>query len=168
MRFLLLAFIVIPIVEMVVLIEVGGLVGVLNTILLVLLTAVIGVTLLKRQGLQALLTANQKMQRGEMPLSEIAHGLMLAVAGALLLTPGFVTDAIGFLLLTPAVRLLLAKSLVKRLYSQGSVYYQQTNFSSSDFSSTEYTSNSYRSSEQSDVIDGEFQDLTPNKDRLEK
>lgn len=158
MRFLLLAFIAIPIIEMIVLIEVGSIVGVLNTILLVLLTAVIGVSLLKRQGLQALLTANQKMQRGQMPVSEIAHGLMLAVAGALLLTPGFVTDTIGFLLLTPSVRLWLAKSLVKTLVSQGNVYYQQTD-------------NTYRQSEQRkehDIIEGEFQDLTPDKDRLDK
>lgn len=158
MQLVLLAFIVIPIVEMVVLIEVGSIVGVLNTILLVLLTAVIGVSLLKKQGLATLMTAHQKMQTGQMPVSEIAQGLMLAVAGALLLTPGFVTDTIGFLLLTPVVRLWLAKSLAKALVKQGNVYYQQSNYSYQ-----------YRESQTDDnVIDGEFQDLTPNKDRIDQ
>lgn len=158
MRFVLFAFILIPVVEMVVLIEVGSIVGVLNTILLVLLTAVIGVSLLKKQGLETFLTANRKMQTGQMPVTEMAQGLMLAVAGALLLTPGFVTDTIGFLLLTPAVRYWLAQRLFKALVAQGNVYYQ----------SSEYHYSNTQSGEQHDVVEGEFEVVPPKKDQIEK
>lgn len=159
MRFLFLAFILVPIIEMVVLIEVGSIVGVFNTILLVLLTAIIGVTLLKKQGLETFLNANQKMQTGQMPVSEMAQGLMLAVAGALLLTPGFVTDTIGFLLLTPAIRYWLAKKLFATLVSQGNVYFQQ---------STEYHYRDPRTGEEHDVIEGEFRELSSKKDPADK
>jgi len=115
MRILFLCFIVMPIVELVVLIEVGSVIGVLNTILAVLLTAVIGASLLRHQGLKTLFNANQKMREGQMPVSEMGEGLMLAVAGALLLTPGFVTDIVGFLLLTPGIRQLMLKSVTARL-----------------------------------------------------
>lgn len=86
------------------LITVGGYFGALPTVGLVMLTALIGVALLRRQGLATLMRAQDNMQRGVLPAREMAEGIMLAVAGALLLTPGFVTDAFGFALLTPAFR----------------------------------------------------------------
>ncbi|WP_028294657.1 FxsA family protein [Oceanobacter kriegii] len=100
----LLIFIIVPIIELAVLIQVGGLIGVLPTIAIIFVTAILGVRLLKQQGAGVLLRAQQKMQEGGLPASELAEGFLLALAGALLLTPGFVTDAFGFALLVPAIR----------------------------------------------------------------
>ncbi len=119
MRFLFLAFIVLPIVEMTILIKVGAIIGALNTIGLVLLTAVIGAAMLRRQGLATLLRANERLNSGQLPAEEVAEGLILAVGGALLLTPGFVTDAAGFLCLMPASRRWLARRAMKRMVVVG-------------------------------------------------
>ncbi len=115
MRFLLLIFIIVPIVEMWLLIQVGGVIGALPTIAAVLMTAVIGLALLRRQGLSTLLRVNQRMASGELPAEEMLEGIILAVSGALLLTPGFFTDAIGFAGLTPLLRQWLVRRLVGRV-----------------------------------------------------
>ncbi|WP_111497767.1 FxsA family protein [Marinobacter bohaiensis] len=120
MGFLFLGFIALPIVEMVVLIKVGGIIGALNTVGLVLLTAVIGAALLRQQGLSTLFRANQRLNSGELPAREVAEGLILAVGGALLLTPGFVTDTVGFLCLLPFTRQWLASKALKRMVVAGS------------------------------------------------
>lgn len=112
-------FIVMPIVEMTILIKVGTIIGALNTVGLVLLTAVIGAALLRQQGLATLLKANQRLNSGELPAKEVAEGLILAVGGALLLTPGFVTDTIGFLCLIPGSRHWLAAQALKRMVMAG-------------------------------------------------
>ncbi|WP_148862297.1 FxsA family protein [Marinobacter fonticola] len=119
MGFLFVAFIVLPIVEMVILIKVGGIIGALSTIGLVLLTAVVGAALLRQQGLATLFRANQRINSGELPAREVAEGLILAVGGALLLTPGFVTDAVGFLCLLPPTRRWLASHALKRMVVAG-------------------------------------------------
>ena len=107
MRYLLLIFIVVPVLEMWLLIKVGGVIGALPTIAIVLLTAMVGVALLRVQGFRTLFKAQEKMSRGELPAQEMAEGICLAIGGALLLTPGFVTDAIGFCCLIPGVRQLI-------------------------------------------------------------
>lgn len=109
MRFLLILFILVPIAEIFVLIKVGQVVGALPTIAMILLTAVVGVALLRRQGYAAIARARQKMEQGSMPAGEMVEGLFLAVGGALLLTPGFITDAVGFCCLIPGVRRLLIR-----------------------------------------------------------
>jgi len=114
-RFLLLVFIIVPIVEMWLLIQVGGFIGAVPTIGAVLLTAVIGLAMLRRQGLSTLLRVNQRMESGELPAQEMLEGIVLAVSGALLLTPGFFTDAIGFAGLTPVLRQWLVRRLVGRV-----------------------------------------------------
>lgn len=101
-----------PIIEMLVLFEVGGAIGALPTVGLVLLTAVVGLSLLKRQGMSTLLNAQEKLKSGELPVHELVSGIFLAVGGALLLTPGFVTDTIGFCCLIPGLRQLLIGRLV--------------------------------------------------------
>ncbi|WP_461481460.1 FxsA family protein [Porticoccus sp.] len=111
MRYLFLLFIVMPIVEMWLLITVGQQIGALPTIGLVLLTAVVGLSLLRQQGFATLFRARSKLDAGELPAMEVAEGLILAVCGALLLTPGFVTDMLGFAGLVP----LLRRRLVSRL-----------------------------------------------------
>ena len=110
----LLLFMLIPIVEMWILIEVGGWIGALPTIGLVVLTAVIGLSLLKQQGLSTLMRARRKIDEGAIPASELVSGVMIAVGGALLLTPGFVTDALGFALLIPQTRKWLLFKLIDR------------------------------------------------------
>ena len=110
----LLIFMLVPIVEMWILIEVGGWIGALPTIALVVLTATLGLSLLKRQGLSTLMRARRTMDEGSIPASELVSGVMVAVGGALLLTPGFVTDAIGFALLIPQTRQWLLLKLVDR------------------------------------------------------
>ena len=114
MRFLLLLFIVIPIIEMALLIKVGQWLGVAPTIGLVLLTAVIGLALLRQQGVSTLLRAQSRLQRGDVPAEEVLEGLMLAAGGALLLTPGFFTDVIGFAALLPFLRRRFATALLRR------------------------------------------------------
>jgi UPF0716 protein FxsA len=111
----LLIFFLTPIIEMYLLIEVGGYIGALPTIALVMITAVIGVALLRIQGLTTLTRGLSRLQSGELPTREVVEGLLLAVAGALLLTPGFVTDAIGFILLTPPLRALIADRVLARV-----------------------------------------------------
>lgn len=117
MRLLFLLFLLVPVVEMYVLIRVGGWIGAWPTIGLVVLTAAIGVSLLRQQGLSTLSRGLRRMDAGELPAQEMLEGLFLAVGGALLLTPGFVTDAGGFACLLPPtrralVRLLLARGMV--------------------------------------------------------
>lgn len=115
MRLLLILFIVLPILEMWVLISVGQEIGALPTIGLVLLTAVVGLALLRRQGISTVMRAQQKMQTGEVPAQEMAEGIFLAVGGALLLTPGFITDAIGFVCLIPGLRQLVLGKLLSHV-----------------------------------------------------
>ena len=104
MKYFLPSFIVLPILEMYILIEVGGFIGALNTIGLVLLTALLGLILLRQQGFRTLLNARNKLMQAELPTEELVTGIFLAVGGALLLTPGFVTDFIGFMCLLPFKR----------------------------------------------------------------
>ncbi len=104
MKYFLPSFIVLPILEMYILFEVGGFIGVLNTLGLVLLTALLGLILLRQQGFRTLLNARNKLMQAELPTEELVTGIFLAVGGALLLTPGFVTDFIGFMCLLPFTR----------------------------------------------------------------
>ena len=114
MPFLLLAlFIAMPLVEIAVFIEVGGWIGLWSTLAVVVLTAVIGTWLLRLQGLSTLRRAQAAIERNELPLAEVFDGACLLFAGALLLTPGFVTDGIGFLLFLPPVRAGLRRLLAR-------------------------------------------------------
>ena len=115
MRYLLPTFIVLPILEMYVLIKVGGNLGSLNTVLLVLLTALIGVALLRVQGFRTLMNAKNKLGMVQLPAEEIITGIFLAIGGALLLTPGFITDIFGFLCLVPFTRRILLKLFLNNL-----------------------------------------------------
>ncbi len=116
MRILFLLFVIVPVLEMWLLITVGQHIGALATIGLVLLTAFIGISLLRHQGSMALLKARMKMDSGQLPAREMADGLFFAIGGALLLTPGFVTDAIGFACLTPGIRTILIQFFAKHLF----------------------------------------------------
>ena len=115
MKYLLPSFVVLPILEMYVLIKVGGNLGALNTVLLVLLTALIGVALLRVQGFRTLINARNKLGMAQLPAEEMITGIFLAIGGALLLTPGFITDIIGFLCLVPLTRRILLKVFLNNL-----------------------------------------------------
>jgi UPF0716 protein FxsA len=115
MRFGFLAFVLTPLVELYLLIKVGGYIGAWPTIALVLISAIIGVVLLRRQGIATLTRGLTRLEAGELPAAELLDGFLIAVAAALLLTPGFVTDAFGFALLVPGLRRRLAAWIWARL-----------------------------------------------------
>ena len=108
-------FLIVPVVEIYLLIEVGQVIGALWTAFLVVLTAVIGVRLLKIQGISTLMRAQNKMQTGQTPAQEMLEGIGLVLAGAFLLTPGFFTDTVGFFLLFPPTRIWLVSKAVAHL-----------------------------------------------------
>ncbi|MFT5226645.1 MAG: UPF0716 protein FxsA [Polaribacter sp.] len=141
-------FLLVPIVEIFLLIQVGGMIGAPWTILLVVLTAVIGVRLLKIQGVSTLTRAQNKMQSGQMPAQEMLEGMGLVVAGAFLLTPGFFTDTVGFLLLFPPTRVWLVSKISTSLMSSGR--FVQTPFNSG----TPFDSTVQKPTKDSNVIDG--------------
>ncbi|MBM7037745.1 FxsA family protein [Vibrio ulleungensis] len=117
---LLALFIVVPIVEIALFIQVGGALGVGMTVALVVITALVGASLVRSQGLQTIMSVQNRLQQGEMPAQQIVEGVMLAVAGVLLLTPGFMTDAFGMIVLMPAPRAAIAKQLMSRVQVQAS------------------------------------------------
>ncbi len=104
MRKLLLLFILVPALELALLIEIGSRLGTGWTLLLLALTGSLGAFLARRQGLSALRAAQEQMQRGELPAGPILDGILILVAGVLLITPGVLTDAFGFLLLFKSMR----------------------------------------------------------------
>lgn len=114
MRFGLLLFITIPVIEMYILIVVGSQIGALPTIGLVLLTAMLGLWLFRREGFATLQSLQEKMNRNEIPGRELLEGVMLLIGGALLLTPGFITDTVGFVCLLPGLRKPIAEWLIQR------------------------------------------------------
>ena len=117
---LLLVFFTVPLVEIYVLLEVGGVIGALPTIGLVVLTAVMGAGLIRAQGIATLGRVQRELERGELPAVGIIEAALLLVAGALLLTPGFVTDTIGFLILVPPLRRRAIQSfLARRMVAAG-------------------------------------------------
>lgn len=107
-------FLVVPLVEIYLLIKVGGVIGAGWTVFLVVFTAVVGAALLRQQGLSTLRRLQTCTQRGEIPAIPLIEGGFLLVAGALLMTPGFFTDTVGFLFLVPPIRQHLATRLLKK------------------------------------------------------
>ncbi len=118
---LLLVMIAVPLMEIGVFIQVGGWIGLVPTLATVVITALIGTALLRHQGLSTLTKARDSLALGRFPVTEVFDGLCLLFAGALLLTPGFVTDAVGFLLFVPALRIVLRQWLGRYLVASGRV-----------------------------------------------
>lgn len=105
---------IIPFVEMYLLITVGGLIGAFPTILLVVFTAVVGAWLLKQQGLATWQRLQTSLAQGQIPAKEMVEGPIILVGGALLLTPGFITDMIGFACLLPQIRRKIAQYVIDK------------------------------------------------------
>lgn len=108
-------FVIIPIIEIALFIQVGGLIGLLPTLALVVLSAVVGVILLRSQGARAMLNLQNSFRELQDPTRPLAHGIMILFAGALLLTPGFFTDTLGLLLLSPRVRDWVIKKMASQI-----------------------------------------------------
>ena len=151
---LLFLFVAVPVLEISLLIQVGGAIGGFNTILFVIFTAFLGAYLVRQQGFATLNKLQQETQAGRVPALQIAEGVALLFAGAVLLTPGFITDAIGFFLLIPVCRRTLIALLAAR-YSQRS---------GTSFSYTQYSNqDAYSQSNNSTVIEGEYRDSDQSK-----
>ena len=101
---LILAFTIIPIIEIYLLIEIGSIFGALTAISLVILTGFLGAFMARMQGLQTLFRIQESLREGRMPSGELLDALLIVIAGVVLLTPGFLTDSAGFLLLIPTTR----------------------------------------------------------------
>ena len=121
---LFLAFTIIPVSEIYILIAIGGQIGILPSIGLVILTGIVGASLARSQGLQTLGRIRDSFQQGVVPGEELLNALLIAIAGIVLLTPGFLTDAAGLFLLVPATRTLCREWLKRRIelvYAQRNV-----------------------------------------------
>ena len=112
---LFLAFLLIPLIEIGLFIQVGGWIGLWPTLAIVVVTAVAGTFLVRSQGAQALARLRNSLDSLTDPTEPLAHGAMILFSGALLLTPGFFTDALGFALLVPGVRALVLREVKKRV-----------------------------------------------------
>ena len=104
-----LVFIFVPIIEISIFITVGSRIGVFNTISIILLTAIIGIFFIRRQGISLLFNAQRNMRDGIFPTQEIKGAIFLLVSGLLLITPGFLTDIIGFLMFVPQVQNVISR-----------------------------------------------------------
>ena len=120
---LLLAFTLIPVVEIYLLIRVGSLFGALTTVLIVIGTGILGASLARMQGLKTMFKVREQLQQGIMPAGELIDALLIVVAGIVLLTPGFLTDLAGFLLLIPVTRVFFKRWLRQRFET---LYVQHT------------------------------------------
>lgn len=123
---LLLAFLVIPVVELYVFVQVADVIGFLPTLLWIVVISVVGAWLVKREGLSALRRGNERVARGEVPTDELVNGILILVGGALLLTPGFFTDVLGVLLVLPPTRALLRGTVKRRFVASGPVVVRST------------------------------------------
>ncbi len=161
---ILIAFIAVPLLEIAVFIEVGGRIGLWPTIGTVILTAVIGTALLRQQGLSVLFRIRENMEANRLPIREFFDGICLVLAGALLLTPGFVTDAVGFLLMVPPLRSALAAEVARRFLAGAEVHVRGA---PPGFDPPPGGPGGRTGGGPGDrpgggpVIDGEFQDITP-------
>ena len=166
---LLLLFIFVPIIEIGLFIQVGGFLGLWPTIALVLITAFVGASLVRSQGIQTLMSVQGRLQQGEMPAQQILEGVMLAVAGVLLLTPGFMTDALGMLVLLPAPRAIIAKKMMeKRVVTNMSGGFHaggQAGFGQSPFGQDPFNRDPSDQSKDGNTFEGQFEKKDDNNDR---
>lgn len=144
------AFVTVPILEIVIFMEIGEIIGFWPTIGIIILTAMIGTGLLRHQGLATLRKAQASLEQNRFPVEEVFDGLCLLVAGVLLLTPGFFTDAVGFFLFVPVFRGFFRGILARSLIASGRVHVHSAGFPPGEGPGT--------------VIDGEFEDISPDRD----
>lgn len=122
---LLLLFIVVPLVELYLLIEVGSRLGAGTTVILIALTGAIGALLARMQGFRVVVQIRERLEQGQLPADELLSGGLVVAGGLLLVTPGLLTDAVGFALLFPAVRARVvewAKGFLRRKIQEGNIH----------------------------------------------
>ena len=112
---LFLLFTIVPLIELALLIKVGGYIGVFMTIMIVVITGILGATLARYEGFSILNQIKSTLSLGEIPGDEMIEGLLILVGGALLLTPGFLTDILGFALIIPLSRRIF-RNYLKRVF----------------------------------------------------
>ncbi|TFG93022.1 MAG: membrane protein FxsA [Candidatus Atribacteria bacterium] len=125
---LLMLFIIVPVTELYILIEAGKKIGSLTTISIIILTGIIGTYLVKDQGFMILKKIQNDLNEGIMPGDNLIQGAIILAGGVFLLTPGFVTDIVGFILLIPVSRNIVKKYLLKWLkgkIKEGNFYYRE-------------------------------------------
>lgn len=162
--YLFLAFLMVPLIEIGLFIQVGGAIGLWPTLAIVVLTAVLGTSLVRSQGRLALGQMRSSFQTLSDPAEPLAHGAMILFAGALLLTPGFFTDAVGFALLMPPVRMAVYRYISKRVtvaqFQMGSANMHGGNMHGQGHPRGGHAD---QPPGQGDIIDGDFEEVTPNK-----
>lgn len=146
-----LIFIIVPVIEFYLFIKIGSLIGTGVTVAIIIATAIIGSKLLKHQGLSTLHRAQENLRQNKIPASELIEGIALLVSGAFLITPGFFTDTVGFTLLIPYVRQIIAKSFI----SKGKFHIYST------FSKEHGDNNN------EDIIEGEFKKETNHSEKID-
>lgn len=147
------AFLAVPLIEIALFVQVGGAIGLFPTLAIVIITAILGTYLVRAQGFAALSGLRQSFSQLSDPTEHLAHGAMILFAGALLLTPGFFTDAVGFALLTPPFRLAIIKYARTRVNVQG---FQTMG----DGNSMHFRA----STAKDDVVDGDYVDMDVDVD----
>ena len=154
-------FISVPLVELALLIELGRQIGFWWTISIVIITAVVGTAVLQQQGLETLGRINTSMASGVPPIEPVVEGFFLLLAGAFLLTPGIITDAIGFVLLIPPLRRAIARWSFNRVLSSAKVHVRTTtSYGTAEADETNYgnTRNpGSRGTGTGPIIDGEYE-----------
>lgn len=148
-----LIFFIIPLMEVFAFIQVGDEIGVLRTLLLCVLTAGIGGALVRHQGLEILMRGRETLQQGQMPVEALYDGFCIVAAGAMLITPGFVTDTLGFALLIPPVRKILRIYLARHMKLHTSAANQNAGFRPPP-------------SHDTNIIEGEYERLDTDEENL--
>jgi len=123
---LVLLFVLTPLVELAILVYLGTIIGALHTILIVVATGVLGAVLARHQGLTVLSRIRSNIERGILPSNELFHGALILVGDLLLLTPGIITDILGFMVLVPQTRRIIGRwllSVIRRRIQKGEIHY---------------------------------------------
>lgn len=167
---ILILFITVPIIEIALFVQVGGQIGLWPTLGVVILTAVIGTALLRHQGLDTLRRVQESLAQDRLPVQEMFDGLCLLMAGALLLTPGFMTDALGFLLFVPPFRAAAAKAAGRYILTHGQVHVHTSGAHWEDGGPERGgPSDGYgKAPGAGPVIDGDFEEISPDAEQLER
>ena len=153
-------FVTVPIIEIALFIQIGGEIGLLSTLGIVIATAFLGTYLVRKQGLSALSQLKNNVETLENPIAPLAHGIMILLAGALLLTPGFFTDAVGFSLLVPNIRIWLFERVKQRiLHSQNGF-----SFTHARTGGAKHSSQNGERQASGTTIEGVYEELAPKND----
>ncbi len=170
---LFLLFVILPIAEIMLIINVSASIGGWNTFFIVIITAFFGAYFVRQQGFALIQQMQSKVNAGQSPSTEMAEGILLLIAGVLLITPGFITDIMGFLFTLPFSRGPIANFVVKAIISKkmGNVHFTHSHFGQQPFdqgSGFNDTNSQNHTPNNDDIIDAEYTDKsdTDSKDRL--